>query len=1753
MFKRSNCETNDALDSINLSSVDFDVDPFSPHLLGAIAEPTVCLCCGKQCEGTSELSKTFTHFLDTGHSFFAQLLGGKVLSLPDLDDASDDLEDVKRALHPTFPQDYLASIDKLQLTRGSADVTRPVASLLAVNASPPLDAVLASLGRCHVFRDQLLEDDSSNIMNTYLASFMQRLWNPYAKGRTVSTIALNNTFRQSGAKTVAEAVDWVVASIPVVRPAVEGTLAVNTPTRVGEEKFTRLDVDVPEAPPVHAEHAVPRAATVESVVSKYRGEGRRAEVLTVTRLPKVVIFTVAREGVLELSSRLKSSSFSVSQEEVTYRLRAATVRAGAGQETWVSHGGVLHRVTSTMSDAVPIEDHNTMNLGEDPESSDAESTASTAYSVPDTPLMDHLAAANEDDGAVGGRFPTRSRILQVAFQDINLSRLIDQVTSSSASRLRIAPLLSSEHCPPAASCACGVQGHPFVLVGSSTGLLELFDLSQPPPIRLTALEFPRGEGITAIDSCGPWAVVAMATGRVYIVQILDGTRVCLTLRGSSEVRKDPTAIAKIRITTSVETSIATVAAQLSQGPVLVYTFDLKKLGKFGKVKPVGYPLDNKAGPPSDFALTYLEGGGLLAVAFKSSFNVIHIRGGTIMHLFDAPFPPQPQGATISVTVVRPNIRIALGLGGIVSQQILREGKNGIGTIERHSDRQIPLDLGPGEFITNISYPDQEFVTCTISQVAPGQTSFVSSRVLLLDVKAAEDPVVGNEPLPVSVAAVPVMPPWTSHDNALAALNLTRTISGAKDWALCDGITILLASPTETVVFSSTLKTWGDVVEQLMAKRQLYEAVDHLFAALESSDAEKQALRSDLLKNTRQLVPKFVTSAQGLGTEPSDARVDKARVAAVVLAEAFILTADMREAASLVSDLFNTYLSDAGDLKLHPKSANAMLAVFASYAGDMKFQTLPVPVLTRVLQYVKAASGVDQACRVACCLALNDVRPAEAMLHMYKTLGLVPLQLQDGLARLLTTDTTQRSFVELSIADCTKEAFAVFRCLADDPEPDPFLVDSLFDFLSVSTTGKLLVPVRLTKDPVRTDALPQTVLSFLFTNVYDFILNETNPALLDMLRMRPERTLGLVEAIVRAHPVQLPQIARITIGTASARTALGPQTVAKFASFIALALGRYSEVRPKFKPIELATIISIVITGGATVSEESLAALNPPLAASDIAKLSIDAPAILASRLVSGPMVPYHHSALLTLAGFTDASPALHEAMGWHQQSLLRLYYAGVLGRAEDTQKPSMSAPNAIVMAQAADNHVTAAVLCDLVRKTPECFTHLLALDAKEFPGLVFDYMAACAVYHESDMQEMFLEHCVELSDRDRHRTVLMAMTVFPHSVEQAVHALNRDECRHTQLDLVLVLTASAFSLVPKSSEALQFIVERSQKPFDEIRSQVTYSMRDTDISPLLNLLCDLGSTSQDYANFIEAFIRRHMKSMQSTTVIEVCKRYDLKPQLSEFYYSLGKPVEAESILTEWVGVALHGYVTAARGLCETTGLSDEDVAKALDLVLPPMRESVVHSLDLGVKMHGKDENIAPRLWSGTITSALAMTRFDSEVSNIPDSVAKAAGRHQHEIMAVIIETLETIMDPSEIVGILLDAYVMNEESGAGELTLSSIVTTLSQLFEAMSFRHSAQETLCLCLAADHIVLLNRLYREQRLPVSVATDCAKCGDPLITSYEANCDTTSVIPVRRLRGLGQYESRATAEIPSVVIYMCGHAFHEKCDTGSCGCGL
>ncbi len=100
------------LDTIQRFSLDFDFEPSCSVSLEKGPHVYACLVCGKFFRGKGRQTPAYTHAVDEGHYVYIHLSKGTFHCLPDDYEIKDpSLTDISAALHPTFTEDEIQTID----------------------------------------------------------------------------------------------------------------------------------------------------------------------------------------------------------------------------------------------------------------------------------------------------------------------------------------------------------------------------------------------------------------------------------------------------------------------------------------------------------------------------------------------------------------------------------------------------------------------------------------------------------------------------------------------------------------------------------------------------------------------------------------------------------------------------------------------------------------------------------------------------------------------------------------------------------------------------------------------------------------------------------------------------------------------------------------------------------------------------------------------------------------------------------------------------------------------------------------------------------------------------------------------------------------------------------------------------------------------------------------------------------------------------------------------------------------------------------------------------------------------------------------------------------------------------------------------------------------------------------------------------------------------------------------------------------
>lgn len=183
------------LDTVQRNLLDFDMQKLcsvslSPHHVYA------CLVCGKFFQGRGRHTHAYTHSVQAGHHVFINLEDGRVYCLPDSYEVTDaSLDDIKFALHPRFPRDALAAMDrsnKLATDMSGASFLPGFVGVNNLTRTDYLAVVLHALAHVHPLRNYFLDPANyagcgSGLVQRF-GQLVRRLWSPGAFKATVSPV-----------------------------------------------------------------------------------------------------------------------------------------------------------------------------------------------------------------------------------------------------------------------------------------------------------------------------------------------------------------------------------------------------------------------------------------------------------------------------------------------------------------------------------------------------------------------------------------------------------------------------------------------------------------------------------------------------------------------------------------------------------------------------------------------------------------------------------------------------------------------------------------------------------------------------------------------------------------------------------------------------------------------------------------------------------------------------------------------------------------------------------------------------------------------------------------------------------------------------------------------------------------------------------------------------------------------------------------------------------------------------------------------------------------------------------------------------------------------------------------------------------------------------------------------------------------------------------------------------------------------------
>lgn len=158
------------LDTIQRSVLDFDSLDFCSVSLQSGPHIYACLVCSKYFRGRGRQTPAFTHAVEESHFVFVHLKSGKFYCLPDdyeIQDAS--LQDIRDALHPTFPPEQIATLDSNAELSRDLFGRRYLPGFVGLNnfsKTDGINAVVQALAHVPPLRDYFLQQtDSSDAVN----------------------------------------------------------------------------------------------------------------------------------------------------------------------------------------------------------------------------------------------------------------------------------------------------------------------------------------------------------------------------------------------------------------------------------------------------------------------------------------------------------------------------------------------------------------------------------------------------------------------------------------------------------------------------------------------------------------------------------------------------------------------------------------------------------------------------------------------------------------------------------------------------------------------------------------------------------------------------------------------------------------------------------------------------------------------------------------------------------------------------------------------------------------------------------------------------------------------------------------------------------------------------------------------------------------------------------------------------------------------------------------------------------------------------------------------------------------------------------------------------------------------------------------------------------------------------------------------------------------------------------------------------
>lgn len=177
------------LDSIDRTALDFDLGQTCAVTLQTGSHIYACLVCGAYLRGRGPRTPAYTHSVQKGHYVFCQLETGTFHCLPDdyeIEDVS--LQDIKRALHPSFPPETIPSLGKQMSRDLFGRLYRPgFVGLQNLQGTDHMNAVLQALAHVIPLRDYFLYDNyrvshkhkEAAAVTKAFAEVVRKLWSPW--------------------------------------------------------------------------------------------------------------------------------------------------------------------------------------------------------------------------------------------------------------------------------------------------------------------------------------------------------------------------------------------------------------------------------------------------------------------------------------------------------------------------------------------------------------------------------------------------------------------------------------------------------------------------------------------------------------------------------------------------------------------------------------------------------------------------------------------------------------------------------------------------------------------------------------------------------------------------------------------------------------------------------------------------------------------------------------------------------------------------------------------------------------------------------------------------------------------------------------------------------------------------------------------------------------------------------------------------------------------------------------------------------------------------------------------------------------------------------------------------------------------------------------------------------------------------------------------------------------------------------------